>query len=64
MGLFDKFRKKVRDAASVVDESTISAEEGTEEAAKALSQQKEFEESQQREEETVTTENLLAITSY
>lgn len=55
MGLFDKFRKKVRDAASVVDESTISAEEGTEEAAKALSQQKEFEESQQREEETVTT---------
>ena len=55
MGLFDKFRKKVRDAASVVDESTISAEEGTEEAAKALSQQKEFEESQQREEDTVTS---------
>ena len=36
MGLFDKFRKKVRDAASDVDSESISAEDGTQEAIDAL----------------------------
>ena len=38
MGLFDKFRKKVRDAASEVDTDSLSAEEGSDEAIAALSQ--------------------------
>ena len=41
MGLFDKFRKKVRDAASVVDANSLSAEEGSDEALAALSQKEE-----------------------
>lgn len=41
MGLFDKFRKKVRDAASEVDSEELSAEEGSEEAIAAISHQKE-----------------------
>ena len=36
MGLFDKFRKKVRDAASDIDSDSISAEDGTQEAIDAL----------------------------
>ena len=40
MGLFDKFRKKVRDAASEVDTESLSAEEGSEEAINAISQHK------------------------
>ena len=39
MGLFDKFRKKVRDAASEVDTDSLSAEEGSDEALEALSHQ-------------------------
>ncbi len=42
MGLFDKFRKKVRDAASEIDTEAISAEEGSEEALDAISQQNEY----------------------
>ncbi len=38
MGLFDKFRKKVRDAASEVDEESLSAEDGSEEAIQAMNQ--------------------------
>jgi len=37
MGLFDKFRKKVREAASEVDSDELSAEEGSDEALEALS---------------------------
>ena len=36
MGLFDKFRKKVREAASEIDTESISAEEGSIEANQAL----------------------------
>ena len=36
MGLFDKFRKKVQDAASEVDADSLSAEAGTLEAQKAI----------------------------
>jgi len=36
MGLFDKFRKKVREAASEIDTESISAEEGSVEAKEAL----------------------------
>ena len=36
MGLFDKFRKKVREAASEIDTESISAEEGSMEAKEAL----------------------------
>ena len=36
MGLFDKFRKKVREAASEIDTESISAEEGSIEANEAL----------------------------
>ncbi len=39
MGLFDKFRKKVREAASEVDSDSLSAEEGSDEALEALSHQ-------------------------
>jgi fused signal recognition particle receptor len=42
MGLFDKFRKKVREAASEADTDSLSAEEGSEEAFEALSQHEEF----------------------
>ena len=38
MGLFDKFRKKVQNAASEVDADSLSAEEGTDEAKEALDQ--------------------------
>ena len=51
MGLFDKFRKKVRDAASEVDTDSLSAEEGSDEAIEALSHQEKLakSESQQKE---------------
>tara|TARA_B100000003_G_scaffold201480_1_gene209593 strand:- start:834 stop:2276 length:1443 start_codon:yes stop_codon:yes gene_type:complete len=39
MGLFDKFRKKVREATSEVDSDSLSAEEGSDEALEALSHQ-------------------------
>ena len=42
MGLFDRFRKKVRDAASEVDAETLSAEEGSEEALEAINQHQEI----------------------
>lgn len=42
MGLFDKFRKKVRDAASEIDTEAISAEEGSDDANKALEFKREF----------------------
>ena len=42
MGLFDKFRKKVREAASEADSDSLSAEEGSDEAQEALSQHEEF----------------------
>ena len=42
MGLFDKFRKKVREAASEVDSESLSAEEGTDEALQAISQHQKF----------------------
>ncbi len=42
MGLFDKFRKKVREAAEEVDTESLSAEEGSEDAEQALSQHEEF----------------------
>ena len=37
MGLFDKFRNKVREAASEVDSDELSAEEGSEERVNAVS---------------------------
>ena len=43
MGLFDKFRKKVRDAASDIDSESISAEDGTQEAIDALQKHGEIE---------------------
>ena len=53
MGLFDKFRKKVRDAASEVDTESLSAEEGSEEAINAISQhQKNIQDSNIEEEST------------
>ena len=53
MGLFDKFRKKVRDAASEVDTESLSAEEGSEEAINAISQhQKNIQDSNIEEEPT------------
>ena len=42
MGLFDKFRKKVREAASEADTDSLSAEEGSEEAIQAINQQQEL----------------------
>ena len=42
MGLFDKFRKKVREAASEVDSDSLSAEEGSDEALEALSHQEQL----------------------
>ena len=42
MGLFDKFRKKVREAASEANSDSLSAEEGSDEAQEALSQHEEF----------------------
>ena len=41
MGLFDKFRKKVKEAVSEADIESLSAEEGSEEATKALAQREE-----------------------
>ena len=42
MGLFDRFRKKVREAASEVDSDSLSAEEGSDEALEALSHQEQM----------------------
>ena len=52
MGLFDKFRKKVREAASEVDSDELSAEEGSDEALEALSFQ----------EQVIQTESQLSDT--
>ena len=38
LGLFDKFRKKVRDATSEINSDDISAEEGSDEATAAINQ--------------------------
>jgi len=51
MGLFDKFRKKVQNAASEVDTESLSAEEGTDEAKEALDQHQNFEENTSPEED-------------
>ena len=57
MGLFDKFRKKVRDAASEVDTESLSAEAGSEEAINAISQhQKNIQDSNIEEK---STQNLM-----
>lgn len=42
MGLFDKFRKKVKDAVSEADVELFSAKEGSEEATTALAQREEI----------------------
>ena len=42
MGLFDKFRKKVHAAASEADATSLSAEEGSEEAIEAINQHQEI----------------------
>lgn len=46
MGLFDKFRKKVRDATSEIDTEEISAEVGSDDANKALEFKKELDNEQ------------------
>ena len=51
MGLFDKFRKKVRDAASDVDIDSLSAEEGSDEALEALSHQENLVQSESQQTE-------------
>ena len=38
MGLFDKFRKKVKEAVSEADIESLSAEEGSEEAGRKSEQ--------------------------
>ena len=51
MGLFDKFRKKVREAASEVDSDSLSAEEGSDEALEALSHQEQLNHSEAQSKE-------------
>ena len=51
MGLFDKFRKKVREAASEVDSDSLSAEEGSDEAFEALSHQEQLNHSEAQSKE-------------
>ena len=53
MGLFDKFRKKVRDAASEVDTDSLSAEEGSDEALEALSHQEKLAQSESQQKEVL-----------
>ena len=55
MGLFDKFRKKVRDAASVVDTDSLSAEEGSDEALEALSHQEQLAQSESQQKEIIAS---------
>ena len=55
MGLFDKFRKKVRDAASVVDTDSLSAEEGSDEALEALSHQEQLAQSESQQNEILAS---------
>ena len=55
MGLFDKFRKKVREAASEVDSDSLSAEEGSEEALEALSHQEQMAQSEATRKEIVAS---------
>ena len=63
MGLFDKFRKKVQDAASEADTDSLSAEADTEEAIEAIKQHQEsitppIEEQEDEWEELDEAENL------
>ncbi len=63
MGLFDKFRKKVQDAASEADADSLSAEAGTEEALEAINQHQEIEIVQPEEwEELDDSEELVLPT--
>ena len=55
MGLFDKFRKKVRDAASEVDTESLSAEEGSDEALEALSHQEKLAQSESQQKEILAS---------
>ncbi len=55
MGLFDKFRKKVRDAASEVDTNSLSAEEGSDEAFEALSHQEKLAQSESQQNEILAS---------
>jgi fused signal recognition particle receptor len=63
MGLFDKFRKRVKDAVSEADMESLSAEEGSEEATKALAQREESKTNHEAisttdQEKTITEENI------
>ena len=62
MGLFDKFRKKVREAASEVDSDSLSAEEGSEEALEALSHQEQMAQSEAHSEEIVASRTHVPLT--
>jgi hypothetical protein len=55
MGLFDKFRKKVREAASEVDSDSLSAEEGSDEALEALSHQEQIAQSEAQSKEILAS---------
>ena len=55
MGLFDKFRKRVRDAASEVDTDSLSAEEGSDEALEALSHQEKLAQSESQQKEILAS---------
>ena len=63
MGLFDKFRKKVREAASEVDSDSLSAEEGSEEAIEALSHQEQLVQAESQHNSDVVSSNEDAIPS-
>jgi len=63
MGLFDKFHKRVKDAVSEADVESLSAEEGSEEATKALAQREESKTNYEAisttdQEKTITEENI------
>ena len=63
MGLFDKFRKKVQDAASEADTDSLSVEAGTKEALEAINQHQEIEIAQPEEwEELDESEELVLPT--
>jgi len=61
MGLFDIFRSKVKDLADSLDENELTAEEGTEEAQKAIKSKIEFKSKENLENEWDNIEEIKPV---
>ena len=61
MGLFDRFRSKVKDLGDSLDEDELTAEEGTDEAIEAIESRAELESTTEAENEWDDIEEIVSL---